>query len=156
MSRRVARCHRRPLRSGPSATAYSGGVTTAATALPITLIVGDDRAAVERRFRQWLAHASPGAMLVNARPAMEWPFSTPLVDHLPAGPVVVTAPDAHAAAMRRAVHETGGHATLMRAPDDLRRLVSVFQPEAGPLAALSERVRAGFDPLGILNPGRMG
>jgi glycolate oxidase FAD binding subunit len=67
-----------------------------------------------------------------------------------------TAPDAHAAAMRRAVHETGGHATLMRAPDDLRRLVSVFQPEAGPLAALSERVRAGFDPLGIHNPGRMG
>jgi tetratricopeptide (TPR) repeat protein len=73
------------------------GVSTAATALPITLIVGDDRAAVERRFRQLLAQASPGAMLVNARPAMEWPFSTPLVDPLPAGPVVVTAPDAHAA-----------------------------------------------------------
>ncbi len=69
---------------------------------------------------------------------------------------VPPAPDAHAATMRRAVHETGGHATLMRAPEDLRRLVSVFQPEAGPLAALSERVRAGFDPLGILNPGRMG
>jgi len=69
---------------------------------------------------------------------------------------VPLAPDAHAAAIRRAVHESGGHATLMRAPDELRRLISVFQPEAGPLTALSERVRVGFDPLGILNPGRMG
>lgn len=66
------------------------------------------------------------------------------------------APDAHAAAMRRAVAETGGHATLMRAPDAVRRAVPVFQPEPEPLAALSARVRAGFDPLGILNPGRMG
>jgi glycolate oxidase FAD binding subunit len=33
--------------------------------------------------------------------------------------------------------------------------VPVFEPLAAPLLALSRRVKAGFDPKGILNPGRM-
>ncbi|MFY8091994.1 MAG: FAD-binding protein [Niveispirillum sp.] len=49
-----------------------------------------------------------------------------------------------------------GHATLMRAPDAVKALVPVFQPLPGPLAALTARVKAQFDPAGILNPGRMG
>ncbi|MBJ7417303.1 MAG: hypothetical protein JHC88_17925 [Niveispirillum sp.] len=44
----------------------------------------------------------------------------------------------------------------MRAPDAVKALVPVFQPLPGPLAALTARVKAQFDPAGILNPGLMG
>ncbi len=60
-----------------------------------------------------------------------------------------------------AAHETvrgalkSGHATLIRADEAVRGAVPVFQPEAEPLAALTRRVKAGFDPRGILSPGRM-
>lgn len=64
--------------------------------------------------------------------------------------------DAGAAAIRRAVAaQGGGHATLIRAPADLRLRVPPFQPEAPGVAALSRRIKAQFDPAGILNPGRM-
>ncbi|GGD99423.1 2-hydroxy-acid oxidase [Aureimonas endophytica] len=49
----------------------------------------------------------------------------------------------------------GGHATLVRAPTSVRAAVPVFQPQAPALAALSARLKAQFDPKGILNPGRM-
>ena len=48
-----------------------------------------------------------------------------------------------------------GHATLIRADDDVRARVDVFQPQAKPLAALSARVKDAFDPKKALNPGRM-
>jgi glycolate oxidase FAD binding subunit len=63
--------------------------------------------------------------------------------------------DAGAALVRRAVGATGGHATLVRAPAALRAAVAVFQPPGEGLAALSRRVKEGFDPKGVLNPGRM-
>jgi len=50
----------------------------------------------------------------------------------------------------------GGHATLIKGPEDLRRDVASFQPEAAPLAALSAGLRARLDPRGILNSGLMG
>jgi glycolate oxidase FAD binding subunit len=50
----------------------------------------------------------------------------------------------------------GGHATLMRAADDIRIKTQVFHPQAPALAALSRRVKASFDPLNILNRGRLG
>jgi len=66
------------------------------------------------------------------------------------------ADDAGGAAVRAAVAaHGGGHATLVRAPDALRRTVDVFQPQPAPLAALSQRVKESFDPRHILNPGRM-
>ncbi len=57
------------------------------------------------------------------------------------------------AAVRKAVAEVGGHATLVRGPDSLRRAIDVF-PQDAP-AALLQRVKSAFDPNGILNPGRM-
>jgi glycolate oxidase FAD binding subunit len=60
---------------------------------------------------------------------------------------------ADAESVRTAVRATGGHATLMRGPDLLRRSIDVFPMEA-PLALL-KRTKASFDPHGILNPGRM-
>ena len=50
----------------------------------------------------------------------------------------------------------GGHATLVRASAKIRAAVDVFEPEAAPVAALTARLRAEFDPKGVLNPGRMG
>lgn len=63
--------------------------------------------------------------------------------------------DAQAALVRGQVEAIGGHATLLRATDDMRRAVDVFQPQPAGLAALGERVRASFDPRSILNRGRM-
>ena len=64
--------------------------------------------------------------------------------------------DAGAVAVRSAVAANGGgHATLMRAPEAVRATVDVFQPQQAAVAALSRRVKDGFDPRRILNPGRM-
>ena len=57
--------------------------------------------------------------------------------------------------VRASVAAAGGHATLVRAPAALRAKVDVFEPEPAVLAALTARVREGFDPRGVLNPGRM-
>jgi glycolate oxidase FAD binding subunit len=64
-------------------------------------------------------------------------------------------PDAQAALVRARVNEASGHATLLRASEDLRRNVDVFHPQPDGIAALSERVRHSFDPKRILNRGRM-
>lgn len=64
--------------------------------------------------------------------------------------------DAAAPLIRRAIAEHGGgHATLVRAPMDLREAVSVFEPQPAPLAALSRRLKEAFDPYCILEPRRM-
>lgn len=63
--------------------------------------------------------------------------------------------DASHEAVRAAVERTTGHATLFRAPEEIRRNIPVFQPQPGPRTMLAQRVKAAFDPKGILNPGRM-
>ncbi|HYA05395.1 MAG TPA: 2-hydroxy-acid oxidase, partial [Xanthobacteraceae bacterium] len=63
--------------------------------------------------------------------------------------------DASAPLVRSTVAAVGGHATLIRAPAAVRAKVDVFTPEEPALAALTKRVRAGFDPHGVLNAGRM-
>lgn len=57
--------------------------------------------------------------------------------------------------IRLVLAHSGGHATLIRAPAEVRRNVNVFQPQAAALAALSKRVKLQFDPKRVLNPGRM-
>ncbi len=49
-----------------------------------------------------------------------------------------------------------GHATLIRAGEETRARLPVFQPEAAPIQKLSQALRDRFDPRGILNPGLMG
>ncbi|GGF62518.1 glycolate oxidase FAD binding subunit [Mameliella alba] len=48
-----------------------------------------------------------------------------------------------------------GHATLIRASEQTRLELPVFQPEPTAVAALSAGIRARFDPRGMLNPGIM-
>jgi glycolate oxidase FAD binding subunit len=63
--------------------------------------------------------------------------------------------DAGASAVRDAVAACGGHATLIRAPAAVRAAVGTFAPQPDGLAALHKRVKEGFDPQGVLGPGRM-
>jgi glycolate oxidase FAD binding subunit len=65
------------------------------------------------------------------------------------------ADDAGQAAVRAAIPSGGGHATLIRATAAQRSALEVFQPQEAGVAALSRRVKEGFDPNGILNTGRM-
>ncbi len=57
--------------------------------------------------------------------------------------------------IRAALSESGGHATLIRAPEATRAAVPVFQPQEPDKAALTARIKEGFDPHRVLNPGRM-
>jgi glycolate oxidase FAD binding subunit len=63
--------------------------------------------------------------------------------------------DAGAADIRRVIATHGGHATLIRAEPQVRAAVEVFQPLEAGLDRLSRKLKAAFDPAGILNPGRM-
>ena len=136
---------------------------------PVALLDEKDSSALWRSVRQVKPFASEAA---RERPL--WRISTAparghaLVDLItPAaqmfydwagGLVWVAMPFAHepdAAAIRGAIKKLGGHATLVRAPASVRAALDVFEPQPAALAALSRRVKEGFDPKGVLNPGRM-
>lgn len=68
---------------------------------------------------------------------------------------VLPTTDAGAADIRRVIAAHGGHATLVRAEPQVRAAVDVFQPLEAGLQKLSRKLKAAFDPAGILNPGRM-
>jgi glycolate oxidase FAD binding subunit len=64
--------------------------------------------------------------------------------------------DAAADLIRRTVAQNGGgHATLIRAPADVREKIPVFEPQPQALSALSRRLKEAFDPYDILEPRRM-
>jgi glycolate oxidase FAD binding subunit len=114
----------------------------------------------------WHAHA--GAVALAASPAV-WRISVPpteapavleqlrplryLLDWggglIWAGFDVVDAPRVRAAF-------GAGHATLIKAPVADRAASPVFQPQPAVVAAAAARLKAAFDPRGVLNPGRMG
>ncbi len=60
--------------------------------------------------------------------------------------------DADVVGIRSTAQRAGGHATLFRGGD---RSVGVFHPLEPALAKIHKRLKAAFDPAGILNPGRM-
>lgn len=65
--------------------------------------------------------------------------------------------DAAEEAVRGAIAHAAasGHATLVRAPEEIRRRVPVFPPQEDGLAALTRRVKQNLDPGGVFSPGRM-
>jgi glycolate oxidase FAD binding subunit len=114
----------------------------------------------------WHAHASGAALA--ASPAV-WRISVPPAD-APAvlerlrphrylldwgGGLIWAAFDAVDAARVRAAFGAG-HATLIKAPVADRAATAVFQPQPAVAAAAGARLKAAFDPRGVLNPGRMG
>ena len=68
---------------------------------------------------------------------------------------VADRPDAGAEVVRAAVARTGGSAMLARAPDAVRAQVPVLPPLDRVAEPVSRRLKAAFDPAGVLNPGRM-
>lgn len=60
-----------------------------------------------------------------------------------------------AESIRAIATRAGGHAVLLRASAETRRHAGVFPPETPVRAALTKKVKAAFDPLGLFNPGRM-
>lgn len=63
------------------------------------------------------------------------------------------AQEAHKIIRQALAAHGGGHATLMRADDELRQTIPVFEPLSAPLAKLNKRIQEAFDPYGLLNPG---
>ena len=61
--------------------------------------------------------------------------------------------DTGEARLRDAVSRIQGQATLMRAAPGLR--TAPFHPEADAVGKISEMIKLAYDPLGILEPGRM-
>ena len=63
--------------------------------------------------------------------------------------------DGGASAIRAALGPDQGHATLVRGSVALRASMPVFQPLTPALAALTARIKDGFDPKRVLNRGRL-
>lgn len=105
----------------------------------------------------WRLSAPPDAPAGFLDDLVHWTGATYFSDW-GGGLVWLSAPPGEAAAekIRDCLTDCGGHATLVRGPDDLRNAIAVFQPQLAPVAELSERLRRQFDPKGVLNPGRMG
>ncbi len=60
-----------------------------------------------------------------------------------------------ASRLRSRISAASGQATLVRAPQALRARIPVFHPRTGARRVLERRVKDAFDPMGILNPGRI-
>ena len=58
--------------------------------------------------------------------------------------------------VRAAASAVGGQAMLVRASDEMRARIGALHPEAAGVAALRSRIKAGFDPAGVLDPERFG
>ncbi|MDB5475814.1 MAG: FAD/FMN-containing dehydrogenase [Phenylobacterium sp.] len=91
---------------------------------------------------------------VSVPPASGWRIGEALAGEViyDWGGGLVWALSEDAGAVRAAAHAASGHAQLWRGAAG----VAAFEPLTGALAALTGRVKAAFDPEGILNPGRLG
>ena len=104
-----------------------------------------------------LGHRTDGLWLRSLPPAAGWRIGKALGGETVAADLlydwgcglVWLVCEADAAEVRRAARSLGGHATLYRGEGP------AFEPLDGPLAALTARVKAAFDPKGVLTPGRM-
>jgi len=63
--------------------------------------------------------------------------------------------DAGATEIRRVIASSGGHATLVRAPDHVKESIDVFEPMHSGVELMTKRLKRVFDPAGVLNRGRM-
>ncbi len=63
--------------------------------------------------------------------------------------------DPHADIVRAATRKSSGHATLIRANPAARAALDVFEPLDAVTGALIRRMKDGFNPSRVLNPGRM-
>jgi glycolate oxidase FAD binding subunit len=145
-------------RDGDLAVRLSGAAAAVASA---ARKLGGDMIELEHATPLWQGiREQTDAFFLDARPL--WRLSvkstTPPLD-LPgeqllewAGALRWLRTDAPAAAIREAATRAGGHATLFRGGD---KSGGVFEPLSPPLMKINERLKQGFDPAGVFNPGRM-
>ncbi|WP_447728093.1 glycolate oxidase subunit GlcE [Sphingomonas koreensis] len=97
----------------------------------------------------WRLIVAPGKApgVVAALPDAEWLFDW-------AGGLIWLASAAEPTTIRTVAAAAGGHATLVRASDAMRRTVPSLHPLPGALAAIEARVRRAFDPDGVFESGR--
>lgn len=99
----------------------------------------------------WRVNVPPsrGCEIVAAvcPPGAKWLFDW-------AGGLVWIAFGGDPASVREAAARAGGHATLVRAPETMRRDVPALHPAAPGVAALETRVRRAFDPERVFETGR--
>ena len=96
------------------------------------------------------AAAAATIQRLAARPGGDW-----LLD----GSMLWFAPDEATGApdvVRSEAARAEGTATLVRAPAAVRAAEGVFAPRDAGIERIAAAIRSGFDPAGILNPGRMG
>lgn len=60
-----------------------------------------------------------------------------------------------ASSVRSIAQSAGGHATIFRSTDALKRAEGTFHPLPGPLLALHKRLKQEFDPNGVFNHQRL-
>jgi glycolate oxidase FAD binding subunit len=106
---------------------------------------------LDARMPQWRVHIPPSslAQLVAALEPLEANWFADW-----AGGLVWMSFAGEAHQIRDAAARAGGQATLVRASDELRSSVPLFQPELPGVAALSARVRRMFDPSSVFETGR--
>lgn len=108
-----------------------------------------DASPLPREWPLWRLIAAPGKApgVIAALPDAEW-----LCDW--AGGLIWLASAADPAAIRAAAETAGGHATLVRASEAMRRTVPALHPQPSALAVIEARVRRAFDPDGVFETGR--
>jgi glycolate oxidase FAD binding subunit len=155
---------------GPSVAYRVGGLRQLFRWVPeIELIEADRSRALWTDIRDCMPFADGGRQpvwRVSTAPSEGWKLALALRRETPAsiyydwqGGLVwirMESGEAEAATLRRLLSQVGGHATLIRAPATVRAAIAAFEPQPPALAALSARLKAEFDPKGILNPGRLG
>ncbi|RSY78373.1 glycolate oxidase subunit GlcE [Sphingomonas koreensis] len=108
-----------------------------------------DASPLPREWPLWRLIVAPGKApgVIAALPDAQWLFDW-------AGGLIWLASDADPVAIRTAAEAAGGHATLWRAREAMRRAVPALHPQPGALAAIEARVRRAFDPGGVFETGR--
>lgn len=81
--------------------------------------------------------ALPGKQLIEWNGALRW---------------LIPGTDGDTETLRKTASNAGGHATLFRSQN---QAVSAFQPLSPALLQIHQRLKQQFDPVGILNPGRL-
>jgi glycolate oxidase FAD binding subunit len=97
----------------------------------------------------WRLIVAPGKAsgVIAALPEAKWLFDW-------AGALIWLASAADPVTIRAAAEAAGGHATLVRASDAMRRTVPSLHPQPSALVAIEARVRRAFDPDGVFETGR--
>jgi glycolate oxidase FAD binding subunit len=155
---------------GPSVEYRVGNLKQLFRSVPgIDLIEAEHSRALWADIRDCVAFADGGQQpvwRVSTAPSEGWKLALALRREAPASVfydwqggliwIRMESGEAEAETLRRLLKQVGGYATLVRAPASVRATLQAFEPQPPALAALSARLKAEFDPKGILNPGRMG